>query len=97
MSPHTQHHPPGALQALQLVRRKALDATEAVSLAADCHHPAEGREILRVWASRSETPPGIGVTQSAFAYQFAPQGALNPFPVKLPGRQWPTVVFLFGS
>jgi hypothetical protein len=40
--PPTRHHPPGALQALQLIRRKALDATETVSLVADCHHPAAG-------------------------------------------------------
>ena len=63
--PPPRHHPPGALQALQLIRRKALDATETVSLAADCHHPAAGPfagldEPFCARSLRAQRPRNIG-------------------------------------
>jgi len=97
--PPTWHHPPGALQALQLIRRKALDATETVSLAADCHHPAAGPfagldEPFCARSLRAPATSGLCVTQSAPLVRTIRR--LNPSPVKLRGRR-PRGLRLFRS
>jgi len=80
------------LQALQLA------ATEAVCLAADCHHPAEGCETLRAWVNRFARTifalsdlamSSICVTRSAFSFER--QVASTPAPRNYgagSGRPW---------
>jgi hypothetical protein len=74
--PPTRHHPPGALQALQLIRRKALDATETVPSRRIVTIPPRAR--LRAWTNRFAravfalndlATSGLCVTQSAPSFE----------------------------